>query len=365
MLDFYLKKIISDKYLLDVIKVDKNKESSVGNVYIIETNETKFVAKIYDDLNHTLSMINLHSTLSNKFYIPKIILNKNNIGYIKINNSKYIVLYSFLKGIQIGEFNELSEDIIKIIAIELRKLHDTTNNLNKYKLKDVPFNIDYNLKRKSLLHFDLTKSNIFYNNKIGFIDFDDAKYGPSVCDVAILIALLFFSKKRGVNITGINTFIDNYYGKDLDLKLNEIKYIKDIAIKWIDHTLNCNEFNPSTKESFEIKKRLMEENLFSEKLIPFKYCINKKLYEMYQDIPSNEIGSTNELKGVSYEEFLEISKKYIEEETKINKELNTTTLRYILFIKDLPVGEVGIRTTLNDFWLNKGSQIYYKRFNVK
>lgn len=262
MLDFDLKKIISDEYLLNIIKIDKNKESSVGNVYIIETDKTKFVAKIYDDLNHTLSMINLHSNLSNKFYIPKIILNKNNTGYIKINNSKYIVLYSFLEGIQIGEFNELNENIIKMIATELRKLHDMTNNLNKYKLKDVPFNIDYNLTRKSLLHFDLTKSNIFYNNKIGFIDFDDAKYGLSVCDVAILIALLFFSKKRGVNKKGINIFVDNYYGKDLDLKLSETKYIKEIAIKWIDHTLNCNEFNPSTKESFEIKKRLMEENLF-------------------------------------------------------------------------------------------------------
>lgn len=101
-------------------------------------------------------------------------------------------------------------------------------------------------------------------------------------------------------------------------------------------------------------------NEFKKELIPLKQCINKELYEMYQDIPYEEIGSSNKINGASYEEFLEIMKQYIDEETKINKELNTTTNRYILYIDNLPVGEVGIRTTFNDFWINQGSQIYYK-----
>jgi len=29
------------------------------------------------------------------------------------------------------------------------------------------------------------------------------------------------------------------------------------------------------------------------KLVPYKYCINKELYNMYQDIPNSEIGSSN------------------------------------------------------------------------
>lgn len=29
-------------------------------------------------------------------------------------------------------------------------------------------------------------------------------------------------------------------------------------------------------------------------------------------------------------------------------------------MKNNPIGELGIRTTLNDFWLNRGSQIFYK-----
>jgi len=355
-------KIVSDNYLIKVTKLEKNEESTVGNVYIIYSDSEKFVAKIYDDLNHTKSMIKLHSDLSNKFHIPKILQNKNNTGYVQLLDSKYIVLYTFLDGIQLGKkFNKLSEGVIKEIALELRKLHELTRDNNKYNLKAVPFIKSYDIERKSLLHFDLTKGNIFYTEgKIGFIDFDDAKYGPSVCDVAILIFLLFFSKKRGVDKKGLSVFIDAYYSKDISLKLQEIKYIKEIAIKWVNYTLKHNEFNPSTTESFEVKKKLIEENLFSEKLIPFKQCIGKKLYEMYQDIPNEEVGSINELKDVSYEEFLKISKKYVDEEIKINEKLNTTTLRYILFVNDLPVGEVGIRTTINDYWENRGSQIYYK-----
>lgn len=39
-------------------------------------------------------------------------------------------------------------------------------------------------------------------------------------------------------------------------------------------------------------------------LEPFPKCINKKLYEMYQDIPSKELGSMNKLYGVDYDFFL-------------------------------------------------------------
>lgn len=96
------------------------------------------------------------------------------------------------------------------------------------------------------------------------------------------------------------------------------------------------------------------------KLIPLRECINQEVYLMYQDIPKQEIGSTNICNGVSYEEFENICKEYVKEEKIINPELNTTTIRYILFTSGKPVGEVGIRTILNDFWINKGSQIFYK-----
>lgn len=97
-----------------------------------------------------------------------------------------------------------------------------------------------------------------------------------------------------------------------------------------------------------------------KKLVPFKDCINEDLYEMYQDIPKQEIGSINKLYQVSYEEFKIICQMIIQEESKTNIDLNTTTKRFILYVDSIPIGEVGIRTTLNDFWINHGSQIFYK-----
>lgn len=96
------------------------------------------------------------------------------------------------------------------------------------------------------------------------------------------------------------------------------------------------------------------------KLIPLKECINNNLYEMYQDIPKNEVGSENKLKGANYETFLDICNKRLKEEKCINENIGSTTNRYILFCNDYPIGEVGIRTTINDYWENKGSQIFYK-----
>lgn len=96
------------------------------------------------------------------------------------------------------------------------------------------------------------------------------------------------------------------------------------------------------------------------KLVPFKDCICQSLYEMYQDIPMEEIGSINKMNGIEYKEFKKMCENIINEERVINNEINTTTIRYILHDNNKFIGEVGIRTILNDFWKNKGSQIYYK-----
>lgn len=256
------KKIIEDNYLINIIQIEKNTESTVGNVYIIYTNDKKYVLKIYDNVNHTKSITMIHKDLSNYFNIPYILNTKDENLYLK-NNNRYFVLYSFLAGVQIGKLDKLNKQIVTNIALELRKLHDLTN-INKYNLNEISLCNQNNIKRKSLLHFDLTKGNIFYDDKIdkiGFIDFDDAKYGESICDVAILISLLFISKKRGIDKSNIKLFIDEYYDNDLELKKCEVIYVKEIAIKWINLTLKNNEFNPSTKESFEIKKKLIEKNL--------------------------------------------------------------------------------------------------------
>ena len=245
-----------------VNRVVKNLKSTDGNVYDVFTQDGRYIVKIYNDLKHVNKMIRIVDMLNvNNIKVPNIITNLFNLKYISINNS-YLVVYEFLNGKSI--INDditglISREIIIKIAKEVRKMHDLMI-YNDIELEEINFNI--NLNRKSLLHFDLTKENILNNNgNIEFIDFDDAKYGESVIDISILIALLFFSKKRGVDLKGIQLFIDSYYGYDIELKKLEIKFIKKCALNWIDYTLKNNDLGISINESFETKKKLIKEYL--------------------------------------------------------------------------------------------------------
>ena len=61
--------------------------------------------------------------------------------------------------------------------------------------------------------------------------------------------------------------------------------------------------------------------------------MGKDVYLMYQDIPSEELGSTNKIKNCSIDKFYDIIEEFKKEETIINPDLNTTTNRYIFFVK--------------------------------
>lgn len=256
-----LKKILAQNYKIETDSIEKNEDSTDGNVYMVKD---KFVVKIYDDLNHAKSMIKIHNLLDeNKISAPKIIINKFGNGYSELLDNKYIVVYTFIEGNPIGwdkNTGRLNEDIIKSIANILKKIHNVTQNI-ELPLHRVKF--DQSNENCSLLHFDLTKNNIFINSKkeITIIDFDDAKYGNSICDIAIFIANLFFSKTRGVDLVGMKVFLNEYYNNDEKIISSKITEIKKYAINWIDYILNGNEFDTSTTESFEIRKKLIQEYL--------------------------------------------------------------------------------------------------------
>lgn len=256
-----IKNVIEKNYKLKNVEISKNEDSTDGNVYNLLAMQKKYILKIYDDKDYTISMIKLYKNLNDMgLYVPTILINNNNESYTQMDN-KFLIMYSFLEGKEIKTmFDNIPNNISEKLAKELRKLHDKSNGLNNIGLKEIKF--FENKIRKSVLHFDLTRRNIFYNEnieRIGFIDFDDAKYGGSMIDVAILIANLYFSKKRGKDIEGAKKFIDEYYKNDLTTKTIEVPLIKETAIKWIDYTLNGNEFNSSITDSFEIKKKLIKE----------------------------------------------------------------------------------------------------------
>lgn len=257
---------LEEDYLLKINNIEKISESTDNNVCIVYTNNKKYVIKIYTDIIHTKNMVDLHRLLiKNGLNIPKIINTKRNNYFIKLSNNTFLVVYSFLDGTQLGwasPYCKLNNSIISQIAVVLKKLHSININKNDLELPTVPY-IDKNSDlQNSILHFDLTKNNIFVNEDgIGIIDFDDAKYGPSICDVAILLATLFFSKKHGVNIKGAQYFIDEYYKDIPERKIKELPLIKKYALDWIDYILGGNEFDTSTNESFIVKKELIKQFL--------------------------------------------------------------------------------------------------------
>lgn len=254
---------IEKYYDFETDKIEKNMDSTDGNVYHVFTKTDQYIAKLYSDEEHTKSMISLHHVLvKSGLHVPKIIQNKFGEYDSVLSNGTHCVVYSFLNGKELGDvFKNLNADISAKIAREVKKIHQTTAGENLFNLKEVPFEIEEKFDRYSALHFDLTRCNIFYHDewpeKIGFIDFDDAKYGPSVIDVAITISLLYFSKSRGVDYEGLNAFIDAYYD-DVEVKKKEVPYLKKYAIKWIDYVMDHHEFDSSTTESFEIRKNLIE-----------------------------------------------------------------------------------------------------------
>lgn len=88
--------------------------------------------------------------------------------------------------------------------------------------------------------------------------------------------------------------------------------------------------------------------------------MGKDVYEMYQDIPAKESGSTNECFGLSYEEF----SKYLEKE--INRKNNkvtyddTPTTTYIMYVNNKPVGLICLRTEIDENWMKWSGNFYYR-----
>ena len=244
----------------EIYEIEKNEDSSDGNVYIINCKFYKYVVKIYSDKKLAKSMVMLHQKLF------QLNINVPNIIYNNLNekDKEYIVIYSFINGSQISDIlknGKVDKEIISYISKKIRNMHDVTCGKNEFDLPELPFETCN--RRKTLLHFDLTKSNIFLdeNNDIAIIDFDDAKYGSAVYDISILISTFFFSKKRGIDMEGMNKFIDEYYGEDESLKKDEVPLIKKCAIQWINYLLEENKISKSLIDSFNTKIKLINENL--------------------------------------------------------------------------------------------------------
>ena len=198
--------------------------------YLVETNnQKKFIFTIFEKRTNETDLPFFHKAMNefnqNGITCPTpIIINKNDIFKIK---KKPCAIYSFIEGRQITTLNKealisLSKNISAIHNIGSQSNLFRENNMlltswkfiiNKFKNYDGKNKIEFahinnlipslenqfpkNLK-KSLIHGDLFKDNIFFkNNEVsGFIDFFFTCTDTIVYDLATLINAWFFNYEK-------------------------------------------------------------------------------------------------------------------------------------------------------------------------
>ena len=88
--------------------------------------------------------------------------------------------------------------------------------------------------------------------------------------------------------------------------------------------------------------------------------MGKDVYDMYQDIPFKESGSTNNCFGIDFKDF----HKYLEREiSRQNNKItydDTPTITYIMYVDNIPVGLICLRTELDENWKKWSGNFYYK-----
>lgn len=82
-------------------------------------------------------------------------------------------------------------------------------------------------------------------------------------------------------------------------------------------------------------------------------------YEMYQDIPLKESGSTNLCNGLPYEVFHNYLETQLARKYQIVNCYDTPTMIYILYANDRPIGYIGLRIEIDENWKKWSGNVYY------
>ncbi len=82
-------------------------------------------------------------------------------------------------------------------------------------------------------------------------------------------------------------------------------------------------------------------------------------YKMYQDIPVKESGSTNLCHGLPYEVFNNYLETQLARKYQNISEFDTPTIIYIMYVNDIPVGYIALRTKIDEQWKKWSGNFYY------
>lgn len=87
--------------------------------------------------------------------------------------------------------------------------------------------------------------------------------------------------------------------------------------------------------------------------------MNEEIYNMYQDIPLKESGSTNLCNGLPFEVFASWLEKELARKFQKVSFYDTPTIIYILFVNNYPVEYIGLRTEIDENWRKWSGNFYY------
>ena len=82
-------------------------------------------------------------------------------------------------------------------------------------------------------------------------------------------------------------------------------------------------------------------------------------WEMYQDIPVSEPGSTNLCCGLPLEVFSAYLESQLARKYQTISVYDTPTVTYLLYADGVPVGYVGIRTQIDEKWKVWSGNLYF------
>ena len=88
-------------------------------------------------------------------------------------------------------------------------------------------------------------------------------------------------------------------------------------------------------------------------------AMGKTEWEMFQDIPVHEPGSTNLCRGLPLEVFPAFLESQLARKYQSISLYDTPTMTFLMYADDLPVGYIGIRTQIDEKWKLWSGNLYY------
>ena len=251
-----IKKVLREEYGFYKPELKRATDGIGSRTYFVSEGKNRYVLKIFNNYNKADIISNFQQSLySSNIPVPKVY--KTNDGeYAARLNHGALMVYEYINGTAISWddiFSTINTGVTKDLATAMAKIHLKNNINNDIRSLDNSLSINQlksklidnvNLKkllqdlklenvRKSLIHGDIARENIFvnglHNSLRALIDFGDLHYDYISYDIATALTQVYVTKSWGVDSESIGIFL-NAYNKVNELSMPELKTIVPLML---------------------------------------------------------------------------------------------------------------------------------------